>query len=119
VTLRSGSDEGPSPPGSMRRKQGWYVCMLRCTDGSYYVGVAQDVQRRLAVHNAGHGSVHTARRRPVQLVHWEFCGTKSAARTRENEIKGWRNSEEGGANQGRLTATGLGSWVPFAAPLGP
>jgi predicted GIY-YIG superfamily endonuclease len=94
VTLRSDSDEGPSPVGSVDTEKGWYVYMLRCTGGSYYVGVAQDVERRLAVHNAGHGSAHTACRRPVQLVYREFCGTKSAARTRENEIKGWSRAKK-------------------------
>jgi len=72
----------------------WYVYILSCADGSYYVGVAQDVERRVHVHNAGRGSVHTARRRPVRLAYAERCGAKSAARRRENEIKGWRREKK-------------------------
>jgi predicted GIY-YIG superfamily endonuclease len=73
----------------MDTNNAWYVYMLRCADGSYYVGVAQDVDCRVAVHNADHGSAHTARRLTTELIYSEFCGPKSAARSRENEIKGW------------------------------
>ena len=78
----------------MDTKQGWHVYVLRCADGSYYVGVTQDVEKRILVHNAGHASAHTAGRRPVQLVYTEFCGTKSVARKRENEIKGWARAKK-------------------------
>ena len=72
----------------------WYVYILSCADGTYYIGVAQDVQRRVQVHNVGWGSKHAARRRPVRLVYSERCDSKSAARTRENDIKGWRREKK-------------------------
>ena len=33
----------------------YYVYILRCADGSYYVGSANELSRRLNAHNAGHG----------------------------------------------------------------
>jgi predicted GIY-YIG superfamily endonuclease len=44
-----------------------YVLRSVHNRGRYYVGVTQDVERRLAQHNGGL-SVHTSRWRPWQLV---------------------------------------------------
>ena len=44
----------------------------------YYVGITDDVQRRLSVHNSG-GSLHTAALRPWELVaSIEFTNADSA-----------------------------------------
>jgi predicted GIY-YIG superfamily endonuclease len=45
-----------------------WVYMLRCEDGSIYTGIARDVTRRLAQHQAGRGAKYTAARLPVALV---------------------------------------------------
>jgi putative endonuclease len=44
---------------------GFFVYLLKCSDGSYYVGVSNDPERRLQEHNAGKGPKWTADRRPV------------------------------------------------------
>ena len=33
-----------------------FCYILECSDGSYYVGVAEDTQRRLIEHNGGKGA---------------------------------------------------------------
>jgi predicted GIY-YIG superfamily endonuclease len=50
---------------------GWFCYMVRCSDGSFYVGVATDLEARLKEHNWGVGARFTAKRRPVELVWWQ------------------------------------------------
>ena len=42
-----------------------YCYILRCCDGSYYVGVSEDPRRRLLEHNDEKGADWTAARLPV------------------------------------------------------
>ena len=46
----------------------YYVYMLRCSVGSYYVGHANDLEHRLAAHERGAIEGYTLSRRPVELV---------------------------------------------------
>ncbi len=46
-----------------------WVYMLRCSDGSYYVGSARySLDRRMAQHQSGELGGYTSARRPVELV---------------------------------------------------
>ena len=48
-----------------------YVYVLRCADGSYYVGSTRNaLEQRIAEHDAGTFGGYTATRRPVELV-WQ------------------------------------------------
>ncbi|WP_049937576.1 GIY-YIG nuclease family protein [Haloplanus natans] len=64
-----------------------YVYVLECADGTYYTGYTTDVARRVAEHDAGEGAKYTRGRTPVELVHVETYETRSAAMSREYEIK--------------------------------
>ena len=46
----------------------WYVYLARCGDDSLYTGIAKDVERRIAEHDAGEGARYTRGRGPVTLV---------------------------------------------------
>jgi len=72
----------------------WFCYMVRCGDGSLYVGIATDPLERVKRHNWGVGPRFTARRRPVELIWTERCGSSAAARRREKEIKGWSRSRK-------------------------
>jgi predicted GIY-YIG superfamily endonuclease len=63
--------------------------MLSCNDGSFYVGITNDLERRVGEHARGQGPSYTAKRLPVQLVWSERFSGQSATRKREVEIKGW------------------------------
>jgi len=65
----------------------WYVYILKCSDGSFYTGIARDVFKRLALHNAGKGARYTRSRRPCLLRFMERHATRSTALKREAEIK--------------------------------
>jgi uncharacterized protein (TIGR02453 family) len=65
----------------------WAVYLVRCADGSLYTGVATDVARRVAEHNAGTGARYTRARHPVVLVHQEPAPDRPAALRREYALK--------------------------------
>lgn len=64
-----------------------YVYILRCADDTLYTGYTTDVERRVAEHDSGEGAKYTRGRTPVELVHVESYGSRSAAMSREYEIK--------------------------------
>ena len=64
-----------------------YVYVLQCADDTLYTGYTTDVTRRVAEHDAGEGAKYTRGRTPVELVHVEQFDSKSAAMSREYEIK--------------------------------
>lgn len=64
-----------------------FVYIVRCADGSLYTGYAEDVERRIAAHNAGRGARYTSGRRPVRLVFSEACATRGEALRREYALK--------------------------------
>jgi putative endonuclease len=72
----------------------WYTYILVCRDLSYYVGITSDLKRRLNMHNQGTAAEWTKQRRPVRYVYVEKHPTKSCARKRELELKGWRREKK-------------------------
>jgi predicted GIY-YIG superfamily endonuclease len=67
-----------------------YVYILRCADGSYYVGTTRgQLDDRVAQHNSGLIPGYTARRRPVTLAHAEDFADPTEAIARERQLKGW------------------------------
>lgn len=65
----------------------WTVYILRCADDTLYTGITNDLERRLADHQAGQGAKYTRGRGPLQLVYHENCEGRGSASKRENEIK--------------------------------
>lgn len=61
--------------------------MLECSDGSYYTGWTNDLEKRINMHNSGRGGKYTRSRNPVTLVYFEEFSTKEEAQIREYEIK--------------------------------
>lgn len=71
-----------------------FVYILRCSDGSLYTGITNDVPRRLERHNAGKASRYTRRRLPAVLVYQEAQASRSHALKRELAIKGLSRQEK-------------------------
>jgi len=69
--------------------QKWIVYILRCSDTSLYIGITNDLDKRIARHNSGDGARYTRSRRPVFLVWKEYVNSESLARKRELQLKGW------------------------------
>lgn len=73
----------------------YFVYILCCCDGSYYVGYTYDVDQRLKEHGLGRASKWTTERLPVRLVYSEEHDSEISAMKREQQIKGWnRNKKE-------------------------
>ncbi|PMD73491.1 GIY-YIG nuclease family protein [Companilactobacillus nuruki] len=65
----------------------YYVYMLLCRDQTFYTGTSNNVEKRVATHNAGKGAKYTKIRRPVKLMYSEELENKSQALKREIAIK--------------------------------
>jgi predicted GIY-YIG superfamily endonuclease len=66
-----------------------FVCILRCSDGTFHVGHTDNLAARIEAHNAGTGSTYTAARRPVELVYHEPHSSLESAVARERQLKRW------------------------------
>lgn len=64
-----------------------FTYILVCADGTLYTGWTNDLEKRLAAHNAGKGAKYTRSRRPVRLFYYEEFAEKCEAQRRECEIK--------------------------------
>jgi putative endonuclease len=65
----------------------WTVYILRCGDGSLYVGITDRLAFRLARHAAGKGGRYTRSRLPVELVWSRGRQTGTEARRLEHALK--------------------------------
>ena len=75
---------------------GAFVYMLRCADGSYYVGIAtgDDLSRRVAEHQSSAYPGYTQSRRPVTLVWSEHFDRITDAISTERKLKGWSRAKK-------------------------
>ena len=79
----------------MDSEPGAHVYMLRCADGSYYLGSARlGLDRRLAEHNSGTYGGYTSKRLPVVLVWSEHFLNITDAIAVERQIKGWSRTKK-------------------------
>jgi predicted GIY-YIG superfamily endonuclease len=59
-----------------------------------YVGITNDLERRMAEHRAGHGGTFTRRYRVHTLVYAEMFTRVDDAIAHEKRIKGWRRAKK-------------------------
>ncbi len=73
----------------------YFVYILECADGTLYVGITNDLEKRLHEHNhAKQGARYTKTRRPVVLKYFERRRTRGRALKREYEIKTWPRAKK-------------------------
>jgi putative endonuclease len=70
------------------------VYLLRCSDGSLYTGITNDLPRRLASHRSGKASAYTRSRRPVTLAYHETVADRGTALKREAAIRRLSRAEK-------------------------
>ena len=71
-----------------------YVYLLRCADGSYYVGSTWNIERRLWQHNSdAEGAAYTRRRRPVEVAWSGWYDSVAEAFAMEKRIQGWSRAK--------------------------
>ena len=72
----------------------FYTYLLRCRDGTYYAGHTEDLEFRLAQHQAGALGGYTAKRLPVELVWCDSFMTRDDAFWAERKLKGWGKAKK-------------------------
>jgi putative endonuclease len=82
---------------------GAFVYIIRCADGSYYVGnTRKSVAERVDEHNDAKYAGYTSVRRPVELVYSEYHDRLIAAFDRERQIKAWSRRKKEALIAGEL-----------------
>ncbi len=84
--LRPSAQTGLPAHLPINRRSPFFVYILKCSDGSFYIGQTEDLGRRFNQHLNGEVS-WTASRRPVELIHWEEYSTREQAVRREEALK--------------------------------
>lgn len=82
-----------------------HVYIVRCNDGSYYVGTTnRDLEGRIWEHNHDDGIAarFTSRRRPVVLVYAEEFDRVDDANRRERQLHGWSRAKKEALIDGRI-----------------
>jgi putative endonuclease len=87
----------------------FYVYVLASLSRRLYVGVTNDLRRRIHEHRTN-ATGFTARYRVTRLVYFEVTPNVSAAIAREKEIKGWLRERKL-----RLIEDGNPEWRDLAA----
>jgi putative endonuclease len=64
-----------------------YVYLLRCADGSLYCGWTNNLEKRLAAHQAGKGSAYVRQRLPARYAAAWRAESRSHAQSAEALIK--------------------------------
>ncbi len=72
----------------------FWAYMLRCRDGSYYVGHTDQLEHRIGQHESGEIPGYTATKRPVELVWSAEFATRIEALEAERQIKGWSRAKK-------------------------
>lgn len=74
---------------------GAYLYILKCADGSYYIGTTRAaLEFRIAQHNNGTFRGYTSSRRPVTLIYSEWFERITDAIECERKLKGWSRAKK-------------------------
>jgi len=75
--------------------EGAWLYILRCADGSYYVGTTRSsLDIRIVQHNAGTFEGYTATRRPVELIFSQWFDQITDAIENERKPKKWSRAKK-------------------------
>ena len=72
----------------------FHVYLLRCGDGTFFVGHTDQLDLRLAQHRDGMLDSYTATRPPIALVWSDELATRDAAFAAERRLKGWTRAKK-------------------------
>ena len=72
----------------------FWTYMLRCSDGAYYTGHTDNLDRRIGEHQTGGHCDFTSRRMPVTLVWSENFPSRIEALEAERIVGGWSRAKK-------------------------
>ncbi len=79
-----------------------WMYILKCADGSYYVGSTKNLDLRFVQHQSGKGSRYTSGRLPVELVYGEEYDRVADAYYREKQVQNWGRAKREALINGNL-----------------
>ena len=104
VSIRSSLSLGTTrPPNKMKQNNfmAW-MYILKCGDGSYYVGSTKNLELRFSQHQSGKGSRYTSGRLPVELIYGEEYDRVADAYAREKQVQNWGRAKREALINGNL-----------------
>ena len=79
----------------MKLSHNYYVYIVQCSDGFYYTGFTNDLDRRMSEHNEGiDPTCYTYKKRPVELKYFEHFTVAIQGIEREKQLKGWSRKKK-------------------------
>ena len=72
----------------------YYVYIMASSGRTLYVGVTNNLERRVMEHKQAHAGGFTSKYSVTKLVYHESTSDVGAAITREKELKGWRRAKK-------------------------
>lgn len=78
----------------MEKKDKHFFYVLECADQSLYAGYTNNIEKRVATHNAGKGAKYTRSHGPVECIYFETFETKQEAMRAEYAFKQLRRHEK-------------------------
>lgn len=72
----------------------WCVYLLRCKKGYLYIGITNNLDKRLKAHHAGKGAKFTKAYSPCEILSLRRCETKSEALKLEYKLKQLKQADK-------------------------
>jgi predicted GIY-YIG superfamily endonuclease len=85
----------------------FYVYILRCSDGSYYTGHTDDLEKRMAMHGTPRLGSYVSTRLPVHLAWCGEVSTREEALGFERQVKRWSRAKKEALMRGDWHAVSL------------
>jgi putative endonuclease len=76
------------------QQNSWHVYVLRCRNSYLYIGITNNLQKRLKMHEKGKGSKFVASQRPFELLKVIHCKDQKGARKLEYSLKKLRRRDK-------------------------
>ena len=77
----------------IKRKDVFYVYIVKCKNGTYYTGYTNDLENRVKLHNDGHGAKYLKGKLPVQLVYskeYKYYKNALHAERKIKQLRSWQ-----------------------------
>ena len=86
-----------SSKGKMERSNHqsmWCVYVLRCRNNYLYIGMTNNLQKRMTAHEKGSGSKFVQSHKPFELIKVIYCTDSRAAKKLEYSLKGLKRRDK-------------------------
>jgi putative endonuclease len=80
----------------------WHVYIIKCNDNSFYVGLTNNLERRLIEYQTGTGAQYTCAHLPAILEYSESFICRKDAEHREKQLKSWSRAKKEALINGNL-----------------